>query len=256
MGFDFWKGACEEHQIHPDLTCDAPSKSNTVFFEEIDSNRYVPRSVMVDLEPGVVNSVMASDFGKVFNPETIVFGQNGAGNCWASGFYSEGCEIIDEVMEKVRKEAEKCESMEGFIMTHSLGGGTGSGLGSLLLKEVNSEFSDKMIAAYSVFPSTSVSDVVVEPYNSSLAMNYLIEESNFNVVLDNEALYGVLEKRLKQKHPSFSLLNQLIEKNLLETTASMRFGGMQNAGLRKMATNLCPFPRLHFLTTSVTPLFS
>ena len=58
---------------------------------------------MIDLEPGVLNSIQASEYGRLFNPEMFVSGRNGAGNCWASGFYSEGADFIDEIMEKVRK---------------------------------------------------------------------------------------------------------------------------------------------------------
>ena len=64
---------------------------------------------------------------------TIVFGASGAGNNWAKGHYTEGAEIIDEVVDVVRKETESCDSPQGFQITHSLGGGTGSGLGILLL---------------------------------------------------------------------------------------------------------------------------
>lgn len=148
---------------------------------------------MVDLEPGVLNSISSSEYGKLFNPDTMISSQNGAGNCWAAGFYSEGSEIIHEVMEKIWKAAEKCESMEGFNLTHSLGGGTGSGLGSLILKEIWAEFCDKMLTAYSVFPSARVSDVVVEPYNSVLSINHLIEDCDLNIVLDNEAMYDILD---------------------------------------------------------------
>ncbi len=137
-----------------------------------------------------------------------------------------------------------------------MGGGTGSGLGSLILKEIKAEFSDQMLTAYSVFPSTKVSDTVVEPYNTTLASNYLIEECDMNIVIDNGALYHVLERQLKSTHPTYGELNRLIKRNMLDTTASLRFGGMQNAGLRKLATNICPFPRLHFMASTVAPLFT
>ena len=55
-------------------------------------------------------------------------GQSGAGNNWAKGHYTEGAELVDAVMEKVRGEAEKCDCLQGFQLCHSLGGGTGSGL--------------------------------------------------------------------------------------------------------------------------------
>ena len=56
-------------------------------------------------------------------------------------------------------------------MTHSLGGGTGSGMGSLLVSKLKDEYPTKISTTYSVIPSTKVSDVIVEPYNALLAFN-------------------------------------------------------------------------------------
>ena len=56
---------------------------------------------MIDLEPGVLNAISSNEYGKLFNPETMISSQSGAGNCWAAGFYSEGSEIIGEVMENI-----------------------------------------------------------------------------------------------------------------------------------------------------------
>ena len=59
--------------------------------------------------------------------------QTGAGNNWAKGHYTEGAELIDSVLDVVRKEAESCDCLQGFQVCHSLGGGTGSGMGALLI---------------------------------------------------------------------------------------------------------------------------
>ncbi len=196
-------------------------KGASTFFEEIGSTRFVPRSVMIDLEPGVINSIQSSTYGGMFNPETMISGNNGAGNCWAAGFYSEGSEIIEESMSIVAKSAEKCDSLEGLNLTHSLGGGTGSGLGSLLIKEIRSEFYDKLLNSYSVFPSLSTSSIVVEPYNTVLAMNHLIEDCDLSIVLDNEAMYKIMARQFKNPHPSFHDINKLIQQSILTTTSSM-----------------------------------
>merc|ERR1712032_756770 len=60
----------------------------------------------------------------------------GAGNNWAKGHYTEGAELIDSVLDVVRKEAEGCDCLQGFQVTHSLGGGTGSGMGTLLISKI------------------------------------------------------------------------------------------------------------------------
>ena len=98
-----------------------------VYYNEATGGRYVPRNVLMDLEPGTMDSVRSGPFGQIFRPDNFVFGQSGAGNNWAKGHYTEGAELIDAVLDVVRKEAEGCDCLQGFNMTHSLGGGTGSG---------------------------------------------------------------------------------------------------------------------------------
>lgn len=157
-------------------------------------------------------------------------------------------------MEGIRKQAERCDAMEAFQVTHSIGGGTGSGLGCLIMQEVKHEFPDRMLSCYSVVPSKCVSDIVLEPYNAILAINHLIEECDSNILLDNEALYNIAQHSLKHEDVTFSFINKIIERAMLESTSSLRFGGFNNAGVRKLCTNLCPFPRLHFLTTTLAPI--
>ena len=105
IGYNFWEAACQEHSIQADLTLKVPEMAQytQTYFEDIDNSRYVPRSVMVDLEPGVLNNIQTMAYGAVFNPENMISAQDGAGNRWSSGFYSNGSDIIDEVMESVRK---------------------------------------------------------------------------------------------------------------------------------------------------------
>ena len=52
------------------------------------------------------------------------------------------------------------DSVQGFQITHSLGGGTGAGMGTLLISKIREEFPDRMMATFSVIPSPKVSDTV------------------------------------------------------------------------------------------------
>ena len=104
--------------------------------DEATGGRYVPRAILMDLEPGTMDSVRAGPFGQIFRPDNFVFGQSGAGNNWAKGHYTEGAELIDSVLDVVRKESESCDCLQGFQITHSLGGGTGSGMGTLLISKI------------------------------------------------------------------------------------------------------------------------
>ena len=83
-------------------------------------------------------------------------GQSGAGNNWAKGHYTEGAELVDSVLDVVRKEADSCDCLQGFQLTHSLGGGTGSGMGTLLIGKIREEYPDRIMNTFSVMPSPKV----------------------------------------------------------------------------------------------------
>ena len=74
-----------------------------------------------------------------------------------TAFHFLGAELVDSVLDVVRKEAEGCECLQGFQLTHSLGGGTGSGMGTLLISKIREEYPDRIMNTYSVVPSPKVS---------------------------------------------------------------------------------------------------
>jgi tubulin beta len=199
-----------------------------IFFSLLSSsshktNRYVPRAVLTDLEPGTMDSIRGGPYGSLFRPDNFIFGQSGAGNNWAKGHYTEGAELVDSIMECVRKESEGCDVLQGFQITHSMGGGTGSGMGTLLVSKIKEEFPDRIISTYSVIPSPKVSDTVVEPYNATLSIHQLVENADQCYALDNEALYDICFRTLKLANPTYSDLNHLIANAITGTTCSLRF---------------------------------
>ncbi|ORX86407.1 class V beta tubulin [Anaeromyces robustus] len=258
IGSRFWETINEEHGIDELGRYIGHSQYQqeriNVYYNETQQNRYVPRSIMIDLEPGALDSIKSGPIGKLFHPENFINGSTGAGNNWAKGYYSEGAELIDQVMDTIRKEAENCECLQGFQLTHSLGGGTGSGLGTLLLSKIREEFPDRMICTYSIIPSPKVSDTVVEPYNAILSTQQLTEFSDETFCIDNEALYDICLRTLQFKNPSYQHLNYLISVVMSGITTSLRYPGQLNSDLRKLAVNMVPFPRLHFFTLGQAPL--
>ena len=231
---------CDEHGVDPNGTYNGESDLQleriNVYFNEATGGRYVPRAVLLDLvsrctpaaaqawqvvphplalmtslscdtlqEPGTMDSIRSGPIGQIFRPDNFVFGQSGAGNNWAKGHYTEGAELIDSVLDVVRKEAEGCDCLQGvcalrpcswglelgppcfsaasslggtcsyapraqasphvlpaagFQVTHSLGGGTGSGMGTLLISKIREEYPDRMMCTYSVVPSPKVRERV------------------------------------------------------------------------------------------------
>jgi tubulin beta len=144
----------------------------------------------------------------------------------------------------------------GFQLTHSLGGGTGSGLGTLLVSKIREEYPDRIMASFSVFPSPKVSDTVVEPYNAVLSVHQLVENTDLTFCIDNEALYDICFRTLKLTSPTYGDLNELVSATMSGVTTCFRFPGQLNADLRKLAVNMVPFPRLHFFMPGFAPLTS
>lgn len=258
IGNKFWEVVSEEHGINPDGTYSGDNSLQleriNVYYNEASGNRYVPRAVLVDLEPGTMDAIRSGSIGKLFKPDNFVFGQNGAGNNWAKGHYTEGAELVDQVLDVLRKEAENADCLQGFQVCHSLGGGTGSGMGTLLISKIREEFPDRMMCTFSVVPSPKVSDTVVEPYNATLSVHQLVENADEVMCIDNEALYDICFKTLKLSTPNYSDLNKLVSSVMSGITCSLRFPGQLNSDLRKMAVNLIPFPRLHFFLVGFAPL--
>merc|ERR1712027_93285 len=223
--------------------------------EEKLNAKWIPRAVLVDLEPGTMDVIKGSSIGSVFKPDNMCFGANGAGNNWAKGHYTEGAELVEEVLDKIRQEIEQCDAPQGFQLFHSLGGGTGSGMGTLLLLKIRDGYPDRITSTYSVYPSPKVSDTVVEPYNAVLSSHQLLENSDETFIIDNEALYNINYNILKNNQPTYEELNGLVAQATCGITASLRFPGKLNGDLRKLGVNLVPFPRLHFFLVSQAPLF-
>jgi len=258
IGAKFWEVACKEHGISEGGEYEGDNDNQLeriqVYYNEASGGRYVPRAILMDLEPGTMDSVRAGTFGSIFRPDNFVFGQSGAGNNWAKGHYTEGAELIDSVLDVVRKEAEGSECLQGFQISHSLGGGTGSGMGTLLIAKIREEYPDRIMCTFSVFPSPKVSDTVVEPYNATLSIHQLVENADEVMVIDNEALYDICFRTLKLTTPTYGDLNHLVSAAMSGVTCGLRFPGQLNGDLRKLAVNLIPFPRLHFFMIGFAPL--
>ena len=144
-----------------------------------------------------------------------------------------GAELVDSVLDVVRKESEGCDCLQGFQLAHSLGGGTGSGMGTLLISKIREEFPDRIMNTFSVIPSPKVGDVdrilcsdvhtikcaqssiqvsdtVVEPYNATLSVHQLVENTDETFCIDNEALYDICFRTLKLTSPTYGDLNHLV----------------------------------------------
>ncbi|TBU00996.1 gamma chain of tubulin [Hamiltosporidium magnivora] len=276
IGHEFWKKISNEHKI--DLDDNECNDKKSTFFYQSDSGRYIPRCVLIDLEPRVVNSLTES---ALFNHENIYLSNagGGAGNNWAHG-YSSGNKSKSTVLDIIQREAENSDSFESFLLFHSTAGGTGSGFGSLLLEELKDNFPKKNLSTYSIFPNQDEgSDVVVQPYNTVLTMERLIKHSNMSILMENGSLQRAMGESIMDRHSekrmsssfqeskidesvknntpflfsSFSHINTLIATVISESTSTLRFPTYLYSDHRSIINTLCPLPSLNFVIPSFTP---
>lgn len=258
VGQQFWQQLCQEHGINQDGNLEdfatEGGDRKDVFFYQSDDTRYIPRAILLDLEPRVLNSIQSSAYKNIYNPENFYIHKSGtgAGNNWGMG-YSMGETVHEEILEMIDREADGSDSLEGFMMLHSIAGGTGSGLGSYMLERLNDRFPKKLIQTYSVFPNTQDGDIVVQPYNSLLSMRRLTQNADSVVVLDNGALSKIAADRLHVLNPSFEQTNQLVSTVMSASTTTLRYPGYMHNDLVGIVASLIPTPRCHFLMTAYTP---
>jgi len=260
-----WELYCLEHGIQLDGTQKTSDNSKpakpgneafNTFFSETGNGKNVPRAIFVDLEPSVVDEVRNGAYRQLFHPEQLITGKEDAANNYARGHYTVGKEIVDKTLERIRKLADACTGLQGFFVFHAVGGGTGSGFGSLLLERLSVDYGKKSKLDFCVYPSPEVSTAVVEPYNSVLSTHGLLEHTDVAFMLDNEAIYDICRDNLKIEKPTYNNLNRLVAQVISSLTASLRFDGALNVDINEFQTNLVPFPRIHFMLCSYAPVVS
>ncbi|KAK4743673.1 hypothetical protein SAY87_009985 [Trapa incisa] len=262
VGNSCWELYCLEHGIQPDgmmpsdTSVGVAHDAFNTFFSETGSGKHVPRAVFVDLEPTVIDEVRAGGYRQLFHPEQLISGKEDAANNFARGHYTVGREIVDLCLDRLRKLADNCTGLQGFLVFNAVGGGTGSGLGSLLLERLSVDYGKKSKLGFTIYPSPQVSTAVVEPYNSVLSTHSLLEHTDVVVLLDNEAIYDICRRSLDIERPTYTNLNRLISQIISSLTTSLRFDGAINVDITEFQTNLVPYPRIHFMLSSYAPVIS
>lgn len=291
IGAEFWRTILGEHS-----TCGKDySDSMSTFFRNVDArgrdlglyspiNKLKARAVLIDMEEGVLNSLLTSDINSIFDETLLVKDRvgTGAGNNFGAGYAGYGEEHGQRALDIIQHALENCDSPQGFLFFSSLGGGTGSGLGSRLLELTADTFRGLSILSAPIIPSRNANDVITSPYNSVFSLSSLLQSADVILPFDNESIMRCVEnlgnkrvnpdktvranaKRLANdplvgqgdagnKHRPFKDVNQTVTTALSCITASMRFGGELNVDLNELSVNLVPFPELNLVCTSLAPL--
>ncbi|XP_076761589.1 tubulin epsilon chain [Xylocopa sonorina] len=244
-----------------------PDNSQNLCFKDmidLKEAKVKARAVLIDMEDSVIGGLMKGPVRDLFDRECIVTNHPGSGNNWAVGYYNHGVEYCEKLEDTIRRTVEKCSKLHGFLIVHSLGGGTGSGLGTAVLKLLADNYPtiDRLVSC--VYP-TVMQDVVTAPYNALLATRELIDYATCVFPIENESLLDMCDTQLKKKGNAdqikynirckpFQDMNSIVANMLLHLTSGSRFPGSLNMDMNEIAGNLVAYPKLHYVFNSVSPL--
>eukprot|EP00108_Taenia_solium_P003327 TsM_000422600 transcript=TsM_000422600 gene=TsM_000422600 len=227
----------------------------SAFFNLTQRGFYVPRTLIVDTEPSVLDEIRTGVYRNLFQPSSLISGCEDSASNFARGYYSTPCSIVDASYNSIRHLAEACDLLHGIIFYRTYGGGTGSGLGCRLLQHTADEFCKISRMDFGVIPGVTLSSGPVEPYNAVLATQVPVEHVNLVSLVDNMALQRICFCLLKIIKPSFTSLNRIIAQCMSGLTSTFRFPGPTTITMMDLYTNLVPYPDAHFAMIGFAPLF-
>lgn len=252
VGQAFWERIAAEHGIALDGSAPetTPRGQSSRYFYTTDSGRSIPRAVLIDSEPRVVSRA-----APLFGPDAVVVTSDGggAGNNWAQGFQG-ARQAAAAIADAIQREAEGCDTLEGFNVLHSVAGGTGSGVGSHVLASLRDAFPKTAITGFALLPSSEEgADVVVQPYNAVLALSYVRQHCDCVVMLDNHALSRVVGDSVRERNISYGTLNALVAAAAATCSATIRFPSYTYADTRALLASAVPVPDFKFVIPSYAP---
>jgi len=255
LGQKIWHLFCQEHGVAPDglIKSEEISGKPEVLFRENWRGKYVPRAIFADLDETCIDMVKYKDpYKGIYSPSQFAYAKDGSGGFHSRCHYTIGKEIIDKVLENLRHETEKCESLQGFMVTSALNGGT-QGFTDLLIERVSVDYGKKTKLGFNMAQSPNINASVVEPLNMTLSMHSIVEHFDINVFFDNEALYRICNTFLGCSNPNYLDINHILAQIISSVTTPLRFHGSLNNDLTEICTNLVPYPRIHFMRSAYSP---
>ncbi|XP_014240853.1 tubulin alpha chain-like isoform X2 [Cimex lectularius] len=185
MGNALWELYGLEHGVLPNGVNAFPNQNIDEGTESVymnNSGRLVPRAIFVDLEPTPIDEIRVGTYRQLFSPEFMLTGKEDAASNFARGYYGVGNEMSDICLDRLRKCAETCHSLQGFIIFRSFGGGTGSGFVANILNKIKRDYGKTSVLEFAVYPAPRVCSGITAPMRFEGSMNVSLVEFQTNLV--------------------------------------------------------------------------
>ena len=253
MGTKLWQILTNEHK-HPD---NKNYLNHSTIFNETNK-AWKPRTIFIDCDSLTIDEAKKST--KNLNISSFVSGTLSCGDSYARGAYSYGRVIHDEALDEIKRLAEECDNLKGFLVIHSCQGGTGAGFGSFILSQLSIISKGLQIIEALVVPSPDLVNGPLEIYNFGGYFYNARSDGNMSIWFNNQGLYDVLDK-INVKNPDFEQINEVIATVLSTFLLGMREKGSSDfsnfsgySSLESITQNLVPFPKVKYVSASVAPL--
>ena len=247
----------KENEIENDINNKIENNYNdsypSIFYYENSKGGFSPRALFLDTEPDIINKIKKSKYKDLYLQNSYYYGKEDSSSIFARGqhLYKN---LKNDFEDGLRKMIEPCDKIQGILIYHSLGGGTGSGITSNLIKFLYETYPKITSVNFSIFPSIDNNDSITDIYNTVLSMPNLIEYNNLCFMLFNELLFKICQKFLNIEYPTFDDINLIIAYLVSNITSTIRFNNQFYTNLNKLTSNLTSYPRQHFILSSLAPL--
>lgn len=256
MGSKIWELMAYEHDISLDGAKEFEENDfgkPHAFFIETLSGKFVPKCLMLDTEPNVIDNLQCLSTAALFNEQYTCFGNEDACGVYtlAKNQFEEG--LSTRFQQTLRILLEQCDITVGCMTYSAIGAGTGSH-GGLIAQQLYKEQSPKTTNLWTtLFPSDSISNSPVEAINCAFAMSDPIAEANdLQVNVSNDALYSLAKKSMPNVDVNYSHLNSLVARVVSCVTSSLRFSSELSVDLNDLFTSLVPKKQFKY----VYPMFA
>ncbi|XP_014247182.1 tubulin alpha-3 chain-like isoform X1 [Cimex lectularius] len=260
IGTAMWHLLLHEHGLNPrgfkengDRCLDSQAQ---VMFHQWSGPKFTAKACFIDSDEYTLSNLRSGPLSDVFQWNYVMHTCAESGGLYSRGNFVVAEEVVDKVVKYVRQMAEESDNPCGFLFTHSLGGGTGSGVTARLLNVLKTEYPKAAQVELAVMPSQKMKSnntLIVEPYNISLFLKDTMEEHRAVIVVDNEALFRMVYST-GSKTPNYNSINSILAHVLSATTAGTRYGGFKSVGFRDIETTVVASKRLRFASASFAPL--
>lgn len=256
-----WQLLCAEHGVAEsglvdDETACAAYERRRVF-QQTRVDRHVPHCILLDTDADAIAALRAGARRELYHGARLLHGVDGDDG---AGTFARAQTVarhrVADTLDAARLLFEQTDApCAGLLLARASGGGTGAGVGSLLLQSFSDgDLGDRVpVLDLCTLPSERLSSAVTEPYNAVLAACDSMDFATATALFDNEAVFRNCTDALRTRAPGFAELNQVWAHVVSSLSAPLRFG-LRPLALASVCSALVQQPRRNMLVTHFAPL--